>query len=82
MSSPQADAELRKSHDILKTETQQVCNMVKTFMAAMRALQKAVSRKEPDMTEQKRAFDTAKRELEESVGQTLGKLRSQVPENQ
>lgn len=56
--------------------------MVKTFMAAMRALQKAVSRKEPDMTEQKRAFDTAKRELEESVGQTLGKLRSQVPENQ
>ena len=82
MSSPQADAELRKAHDILKTETQQVCNMVKTFMAAMRALQKAVSRKEPDMTEQKRAFDTAKRELEESVGQTLGKLRSQVPENQ
>ena len=48
--------------------------MVKTFMAAMRALQKAVSRKVPDMTQQKRAFDSAKRELEESVEQTMTKL--------
>ena len=71
----QADAELRKQHDILKTETLQTCNMVKTFMTAMRALQKAVSRKEPDMSNQKRAFDTAKRELEESVEQTLHKLK-------
>ena len=76
----QADAELRKAHDILKTDTQQVCQMVKSFMAAMRALQKAVSRKQSDMTEQKRSFDSAKRELEESVEQTMNKLMSQVPD--
>ncbi len=58
----------------MKTETLQVCTMVKTFMTAMRALQKAVSRKEPDMTSQKRSFDQAKRQLEESVEQTLTKL--------
>ncbi len=58
----------------MKTETLQVCTMVKTFMTAMRALQKAVSRKESDMTSQKRSFDQAKRQLEESVEQTLTKL--------
>lgn len=36
-------------------------------MGAMRTLQKAVSRKEADMSSQKRGFDNAKRELEESV---------------
>ena len=40
----------QKQHDILKTETNQICMMVKTFMAAMRALQKAVSKKQPDMS--------------------------------
>jgi len=58
----------------------QVCNKVKTFMAAMRSLQKAVSRKEPDMNNQKRGFDNAKRELEDSVEQSLHKLHAQVPE--
>ena len=76
----QADTELRKQHDILKTETLQVCNKVKGFMAAMRTLQKAVSRKEVDMSNQKRGFDNSKRELEDSVEQSLNKLQMQVPE--
>jgi len=36
-------------------------------MTTMRTLQKAVSRKESDMSNQKQGFDNAKRELEETV---------------
>ena len=51
-------------------------------MTAMRTLQKAVSRKEPDMSVQKRGFDNSKRELEESVEQSLAKLKIPTPEPQ
>lgn len=34
----EADAELRKKHDILKTQTEQLCKLVEKFMHAMRQL--------------------------------------------
>ena len=40
----------------------------------MRALQKAVSRKQTEMSNQKKAFDSAKRSLEETVEQMITKL--------
>lgn len=67
---------MKSQHETLKGDTQEVCQKVKEFMTAMRALQKAVSRKQPDMQPLKQAFDQAKKQLEHKVEETLGKLSS------
>ena len=49
-------------------------------MYAMRQLQKAVNRKEKDVSLPKKEFETSKRDLEETVNQVKNKFFKDLPQ--
>ncbi len=57
-----------------KQSAEQLCTQVTKFLSAMRTLQKAVNRKEKDVSDPKFEFENSKKELETLVAKVKASL--------